>query len=193
MEIGTTAFEAWSGTNQVYSNNYTYENDRLKTINHNGMNYTFGYDTFGNEKDIKIGSQTLITNNYAGNNGVLNNSVYGNNQTISYTYDRFDRINKKTGTNGNIQYTYDAKGNVKTVVDSVNGTTTYAYDVSDRKIKEARNNGQTTEYTYDPNSNANKATYTLNSNVNTTSYAFDKARKTNENNNSKWENARLWL
>lgn len=34
-----------NGADVTVANTYTYENDRLKTIGHNGMNYTFGYDS----------------------------------------------------------------------------------------------------------------------------------------------------
>lgn len=165
---------------QTYQNQYTYENDRLKAITHNGFNYSFVYDTFGNQKQVKIGDITLITNNYDARNGNLNNSVYGNNHKISYTYDRFDRITKKTGTTGSYSYAYDGRGNVKTVTDEVNNdTATYTYDLANRLVKEVHTNGYTAEYVYDKNNNVYKIrdiidgekkvilyNYDLNNNVN---------------------------
>ena len=47
--------------NQEYSNAYTYENDNIKTITHNGTKYSYNYDGFGNVKDIYIGNQLMKT------------------------------------------------------------------------------------------------------------------------------------
>ncbi len=145
---------------QTYENKYTYENDRIKSITHNGTNYYFEYDTFGNIKQTKIGNQVLGTNNYESNNGLLNSFTYGNAQVISYNYDRFERLIKKTGTNGSTEYTYDAKGNVSSVKDNVNGDTeSYTYDLADRLVKKENTNGYKAQYWYDGNSNLSKVTY----------------------------------
>ena len=39
----------------ISENGYTYENDRLKTINHNGFNYKFNYDKAGNNSEVLFG------------------------------------------------------------------------------------------------------------------------------------------
>ena len=38
-------------------------------ISHNGFNYSFNYDDFGNVTQTKVGSQVLSTNTYGNNNG----------------------------------------------------------------------------------------------------------------------------
>ena len=80
---------------KTYTNQYTYENDNIKTIKHNGITYEFVYDGYGNVKDIKLGNQSLKTTIYDSKNGNLLQSTYGNNQNVKYQYDRFNRIIKK--------------------------------------------------------------------------------------------------
>lgn len=53
-----------------------YENDRLKTVGHNGMNYTFGYDSFGNLTQAQAGSRTLVTNTFKMNGTQLKNPFW---------------------------------------------------------------------------------------------------------------------
>ena len=165
---------------QTYENEYTYENDRIKSITHNGTSYYFEYDSFGNTTKTKIGDQVLGTNSYGENNGLLNSFTYGNGQIITYTYDRFERLIKKTGTKGNTEYTYDAKGNIKTVVDSVNNTTeSYTYDLADRLVKKENTDGFSSEYTYDSNSNVSKTKYTLETEEKETTYNYDRDNRIN--------------
>ena len=175
-----------------YSNTYTYENDMLKTITHNGFTYTFIYDNFGNVKQVKVGEQILSTNNYEANNGNLLSTIYGNNQKISYEYDRFNRTTKVIGTNGNYEYTYNANSNVKTIVDKINNNTeTFTYDLAERLVKSINTNGFTKEYGYDINNNINTKKYTLNNKVNLLKYNYDKANRLTHlklNDNITWSN-----
>lgn len=78
------------------TNGYTYEDDRIKTITHNGFDYRFVYDSFGNTTATKVGSQTLLSNTYGPFNGLLQSSTYGNGKTVGYAYDRYDRLVEKS-------------------------------------------------------------------------------------------------
>ena len=164
----------------------------LETITHNRFKYTFSYDTFGNVKQTKVGDIVLVTNNYEANNGNLESVAYGNNQTVAYNYDRFNRLTKKIGTNGNYEYTYDANSNIKTIVDSSNNNTqTFTYDLADRLVKETNTNGFTSEYEYDINNNTNMLKYTLSNKVNRVKYNYDNVNRINNiklNDNITWEN-----
>ena len=175
-----------------YTNSYTYENDRLKTITHNGFTYTFIYDEFGNLKQTKVGEQVLSTKNYASNNENLTSEEYGNSQTISYGYDRFNRLTKVEGTNGKYEYTYNANSNVKTIVDSINNNTeTFTYDLAERLVKSINTNGFTKEYEYDINNNVKLRKYTLNNQSNSLYYNFDRANRLTSlklNDNVTWSN-----
>lgn len=159
---------------KTYTNQYTYENDNIKTIKHNGITYEFVYDGYGNVKDIKLGNQSLKTTIYDSKNGNLLQSTYGNNQNVKYQYDRFNRIIKKEKTTGNIEFNYDAKSNLKTIKDNTTGiTTNYSYDLANRMTKAENNKGLTILYEYDDNSNINKTEYKLNDKTNIMNHNFD--------------------
>lgn len=170
---------------KTYENSYEYNNDKISKILHNGFAINFIYDNFGNTKQVKVGDQTLVTNNYAVNNGNLQSVTYGNNQTVSYEYDRFDRVSKKTGTNGTQEYVYDARGNVGLQKDNVNNVSyNFTYDLADRLVKVQGTNGYNEQYGYDKNSNVNNITYKLGSVSNALSYALDNDNKAM---NLKWD------
>ncbi|MNS66799.1 tRNA nuclease WapA precursor [compost metagenome] len=167
-----------------YKNSYTYENDNLKTINHNGFNYEFFYEKFGNVEEIKVSGNRLVKNYYQSQNGNLEKTKYGNNQEWLFEYDRFGRLIKKTGENtsgtifGSFYYSYDAKGNLASQKDDRdNNITYYTYDLADRLVKSKSTDGLAFEYGYDKNSNINKVVSTLNDTTNTTEYNLDADNK----------------
>lgn len=96
---------------QTVSNSYTYDNYRLKTISHNGFNYSFNYDNFGNVTQTKVDSQVLSTNTYCENNGDLKRIEYGNGNYVDYTYDDYGNISA-ISQNGSPNFTwkYDSTG-----------------------------------------------------------------------------------
>ena len=158
------------------ANSYTYENDRLKTITHNGFAYTFVYDTFGNVIEVKVGTTTLITNAYQARADRLNSFTYGNGDTVEYVFDSFDRI---TGikVEGVLRWTYeyDANGVVGRVSDVLSGKSTrYLYDFANRLVRVEESNGNSVAFGYDANNNASTFIDTVNGTTYTTSYTYDK-------------------
>lgn len=186
-----TKVDLKSSNGEILSRNeYTYENDKLKTIKVGDTTYQFIYDEFGNTKQIKVANQTIITKNYDNNNGNLQNEAFANNQTLSYTYDRFNRLTAKQGANGSYTYTYNADSNVKTIVDTINDNTkTFTYDLAQRLVKEINTNGFTTEYEYDINNNVSNIQYKLYDSQDTIQYNYDSYNRLNKitNNQSVWE------
>lgn len=159
--------------NQEYSNTYTYENDNIKTITHNGTKYTYNYDGFGNVKDIYIGNQLMKTTKYGPKSGNIDEIIYGNSQNVKYKYDRFNRIVKKEKVTGNIEYVYDSKSNLKTVADnSIGLTTNYTYDLADRVTGIDYSNNFKINYEYDLNNNVNNVKYNFNNKEYSTNYSF---------------------
>lgn len=164
----------------MVKNEYTYENDKLKEIKAGDTTYQFVYDEFGNTKQIKIGNQTFNTKNYEEKNGNLKSETFANNQTISYTYDRFNRLTKNQGTNGSYTYVYNADSNIKEIVDTINNNTkSFTYDLAQRLVKEINTNGFTKEYEYDINNNINNIKYNLNDIQYNTKYNFDNHNRVN--------------
>ena len=116
--------------------------------------------------------------------------------TLSYEYDKMDRVVKITRLNDNVVLetrTYDAAGNLKTVTDALNHTTTYTYDALGNLTQIVNPDGSATQYAYDKlgrivsttDALGNTASYTYDANGNqtsatdaegnTTSYTYDAA------------------
>ena len=55
---------------------YAYENDRLKSITHNGFQYNFAYDVYGNKTAVSVGDQELARTVYRNRNGLVERFIY---------------------------------------------------------------------------------------------------------------------
>ena len=173
------------------SNSYTYKNDRIESITHNGFSYNFGYDSLGNNTTVSVGNQNLITNTYgtyynAAENrnyqtGLLKESQYGNGQIVKNGYDDSDRVISRTFNNQEFRYSYDANGNLGYHEDLVNEVNyKYSYDLSDRLTKVSDNKGNILIYSFDANNNLSAVKETINSGETktySTYYSYDKDSK----------------
>lgn len=151
---------------QTIQNNYTYNKYRLNTISHNGFNYSFVYDNFGNVTQTKVGSQVLCTNTYGANNsGDLKRVTYGNGDYVDYAYDEYGNMTSisQNGTK-NFTWNYDSTGNMYSHEDLVNNQRfLYTYDLTGRLVRQSVLNGSKkriydAEYGYDMNNNVSKFT-----------------------------------
>ena len=139
----------------------------MKTISHNGFNYSFVYDVFGNVTQTRVGSQTLSTNTYGTNNGDLKRVTYGNGDYVDYTYDDYGNISaiSQNGTQ-NFTWKYDSTGNMYSHEDLVNNQRfLYTYDTTGRLVRQnVLNNSKksiySSEYGYDLNNNVSRFTST---------------------------------
>jgi len=128
------------------TNSYTYENDRLMTINVNGgLTYSFAYDDFGRTKANKVGSRTLSAIEYDTKSGLMSRQTYGNGDTVSFAYDTFDRQTEKK-YNGNdsqrVTYSYGSNGSVAQITDYfTNSNTRFVYDLADRVVSQREYEG----------------------------------------------------
>jgi RHS repeat-associated protein len=100
---------------EAASNNYTYENDQMKSISHNGTIYNFDYNILGQTTKTSIGDQVIATNSYDSKTNGLQAIRYSNGQEYSTTHDNFGRISSE-------KYTYDYTG--LRAEKTVNGITT---------------------------------------------------------------------
>lgn len=142
-----------NGEERVSRNEYTYENDKLKTVAHNTTGdavdvvYNFEYDELGRKTTVKVGNQALSTNVYnPDRKSRLEEVQYGNGGKVKYTYDDFDRVTGVGYDNDEsprFSYEYDSKGRAAFVKDSTDGSTIRTgYDQTDRPNEAEQRDGE---------------------------------------------------
>ena len=114
---------------QQMKNEYTYEDDRLASISHNGFTYDFIYDVWGNQKQVKIGNRVLSQNTYGTgeNKNRLSQTEFANGQKLCYSYNNNGEMSGVRYNNENTDrysYTYDADGALQSVTDNSTGNVT---------------------------------------------------------------------
>ena len=180
--------------------NYTYNNagTQLTSITHNGFNYNFVYDVFGNVTQTKVGSAVLMTNTYQAKNGNLIMSTYGNGDTVEYEYNAYGQTTKvkKNGTDKYL-WTYNSTGMPYKHTDIDNDRVyTYDYDSLGRVVRQFGNTVSTGEnrfmsqYTYDVSNNVTKVVNFADGNKVTTNHTYDaenRPTKTTLNSNVNYE------
>lgn len=170
----STSVTGVDGTVKNISTQYSYLNDRLTSIAHNGFNYNLTYDLFGNRLNTFVGSRTLITNTYETGNGNLIKSTYGNGAYTENVYDEYDRVIavKQNGTIS-FKYEYDASGRVYKMTDLVNNKTyTYTYDLLGRTTKQNSSDGSVIKNTYNNLDQTTKTYYNFNGSQKQTSFTY---------------------
>ena len=159
---------------------YTYDKDRLTKLTHNGCEYSFSYDGFGNGTGVSIAGTKVIGHTYGAKNGTLSKSTYANGWEVTYTYDNLDRVTEvkasKDGSSYLIgQYIYDKLGRIARFVDGqVSGKScTYGYDLTDRLCEAVFDDGTAYRYTYDANDCLVKEVQTTPAGVRTVTRGYD--------------------
>ncbi|MBQ3762844.1 MAG: RHS repeat protein [Clostridia bacterium] len=157
---------AQGGQSLTSKDEYTYENDRIKTVAHNTIDnntidvrYSFNYDSLGRKTSVTVSNgqsgateQPLSTNVYSNDRkSRLEEVQYGNGGKVKYSYDEFDRVIGVThdnDTDPKFTYEYDAKGRAAVVKDTTNGSTIRNnYDQTDRPTEsEQRDENDDLEY-----------------------------------------------
>ncbi|MBE5766987.1 MAG: RHS repeat protein, partial [Clostridiales bacterium] len=138
-----------SANGGTYRNDYTYENDRIKTVAHNttstasDVTYTFNYDDMGRKTSVLVGTQPLSTNVYRDDRSNLVSEVqYGNGGKVKYAYDEFDRVTAMAidtadvAAAPNYTYAYGANGQIAQVEDNIlKRTEQVEYDMANRPCR----------------------------------------------------------
>lgn len=142
---------------------YTYSGGRLSQLDRKTYRsgaaqhqyYNFAYNVWGQTTATKVGSRTLSTNTYynyvnddTARGGNLKSTTYANGDSVSYTYDRFDRLVRKSYNSGSyVAYAY---------------TEYYSYDdATDGSMTSFRTTAeQTLHFTYDALRRLQKTTVT---------------------------------
>ncbi len=135
---------------------YAYNNDRLKSITHNGFTYGYTYDVYGNRTSVSAGGTVLEKTEYRGHNGLVNKEIFANGNEIRNQYDKNEQLIAqylKAGTAAEkklYENIYDNYGNVIAHKDLINGVTyEYQYDLIDRLIGVDTNEGLAMRTSYD--------------------------------------------
>ena len=157
-----------------------YHKKRLTKITHNGFDYTFAYDGFGNRKSVSIAGKVAVSHDYEAKNGNLLKSTYANGWEVTYTYDNLDRVTEVKASKDGTSYTigrdiYDKLGRVARFVDGqVSGKScTYGYDLTDRLCEAVFDDGTAYRYTYDANDCLIKEVQTTPDGVRTVTRGYD--------------------
>ena len=123
------------------SNAYTYENDRIVSITHNGFSYNFTYDEWGNRTSIKINETEIVTSSYD-ENSRLTSVSYANGQSVSYAYNDNGSIRGVSFDGGETleyEYTYSESGTLTSCIDRNSGFVTI-YDETKTEMRDLSTN-----------------------------------------------------
>ena len=146
-----TGATASDGTNTVKLG-YTYdEGDRLKTIAHNGFEYTYEYDFLGNQTRILAGGNALEEYDYLPSDGPLSEVKYATGEVLKNSYDKYEQIveQKWNGTTV-FRNIYDDYGNVFYHEDLENDRKIFFdYDMIQRMAGYRTTDGETARIQYD--------------------------------------------
>ena len=179
---------------------YTYSGGRLSQLDRKTYRsgaaqhqyYNFAYNVWGQTTTTKVGSRTLSTNTYynyvnddTARGGNLKSTAYANGDSVSYTYDRFDRLVRKSYNSGSyVAYTYNAEGSLARLSygDSTGELASYRfeYDSLGRLIRSAELDAdggtvQRTEHIYDGYNRLSRQSWTLGGKTYTEAYSYDDA------------------
>ena len=102
--------------------------------------------------------------------------TFGNDQTVQYSYDKFDRTTKEQYNNVTYEYAYDASGQLAKQTSTAGEEYNYEYDSLGRLIRSSEYNDgtfeQRTEHIYDASDRLTKQNWYNAGGVTTMSYAY---------------------
>ena len=169
------------GPGQAATVSYQYENDRLKRVTHNGVQYQFSWDAYSNIDSICIGGNEVVSYSYGPNNGNLLSKNYANGSTIRFHYDQQDRVTEVylaqgTGTGQKLfSYAYDREGFAAKITDHSTGKSwRQFYDMTGRLCQSQCSDGGHYIYLYDPNGNVKSMSSVENGTQVRMLYTYDK-------------------
>ena len=178
---------------------YGYANGNLSTLSRKSrvgtgaftwQSYHFAYDPFGNMTQISVsGADNTATSTPSSaimlakyqyesgvNNGRLQKMTFGNDQTVQYSYDKFDRTTKEQYNNVTYEYAYDASGQLAKQTSTAGEEYNYEYDSLGRLIRSNEYNDgtfeQRTEHIYDASNRLTKQSWYNAGGTTTMSYAY---------------------
>lgn len=112
-----------TGDTVTMNTQYGYENDRIKSVTHNGFSYDYEYDIYGNVESVSVGEDKLVSYEYNRDHfGNISKITYANGDEIIYSYDNNDniiRIKFNNDADWRYTYTYDEFNQLKSFTDNI--------------------------------------------------------------------------
>lgn len=162
---------------------YSYEHDRMKTMEHAGTVYTYGYDAYGNQESVSVGDVELAHVTYKANNGVEDTYRYATGEVIRNVYDAEERLKSQYLVNpdGTEEKLYedicDSYGKTVLHKDLQDQTDSwYQYDTIGRVLGVDRSNGMRLRNQYDDKNRVKGSVQKINGQTLETGYIYGEAK-----------------
>lgn len=135
---------------RLSADTYSYKDNRITFIGHEGVAYRFDYNDTGDLIETKVGDQVIANHEYINSSPVQ--TIFANGQSLSYEYsENYEHITD-INVNGDLYYNniYDSNGNIVNQSDIKNEVSyRYDYDEYGRLISAKGDNGFEIEYSSD--------------------------------------------
>lgn len=169
-----TGTQILDGTDEEASLAYTYQNGYLAGLTRTAelpgggtftQSYGMSYNAFGQTTGVNVGTIPLVSYTYRPNGGALLSMQYGNGDSVSYGYDKLERV-QNVYYNGNTEpaltYGYAANGALGSLTDHSNDRRyVYSYDGLDRLLSMTESyNGSPVQLYHANYDNANRVSGT---------------------------------
>ena len=135
---------------------YTYEQDKIKTIIRNGVTYGYAYDAYGNQTGVTLNGKILKEVTYRNKNGLEDRLTFATGETLRNVYDAEERLTgqyliHKDGTEEKLfTNVYDHYGNIAVHKDERTQLEThYQYDLIGRLLESRSTDGLKVKVAYD--------------------------------------------
>ncbi len=164
---------------QDVSVDYAYEKDRLTSITRNGVTFHYGYDAYGNQTSVAVGSNVLEQTAYRNKNGLADRMTFATGESIRNEYDSKEQLIaqylvKADGTEEKLfTNTYDHYGNVVRHEDHRGDKVTgYQYDFIGRLLGEDASDGFRIRTAYDDKNRVKSYLYRADGKGNKTEFVY---------------------
>ena len=145
---------------------YTYENEKVTSIGHNGFTYDYAYDPFGNLESVSVGGRELERTTLRSRNGLADRITYATGEAVRNEYNPEEQLAAQYLITADgreeklFENTYDSCGKIARHKDLCSGvTSTYKYDLIGRMVGTDRSDGMKLRKVYDEKNRVKGYTY----------------------------------
>ena len=163
---------------------YTYEQDKIKTITRNGVTYGYAYDAYGNQTGVTLNGKILKEVTYRNKNGLEDRLTFATGETLRNVYDAEERLTgqyliHKDGTEEKLfTNVYDHYGNIAVHKDErTQLETRYQYDLIGRLLESRSTDGLKVKVAYDDKNRVSQKKYRVDGTGHQTKYLYGEVSK----------------